>query len=125
MIHIIRLRPLKQYSDLRFAKWIKPFEDAGLVIDLERDAKQELELVFDIINDKTGDNYYYNHILKNSTHKESPSSLFKHLHARDEMIPTLCYYYSDGNKKRNIRGVHNCHQLQTLTKTAKERNYLN
>ena len=50
MIRIIRFRPL-QFKDVQYAKLIKPFEDAGLVEDMEPDIQKDMALVFDVCND--------------------------------------------------------------------------
>lgn len=123
MIKIIRFRDFT-IKDLQFARLIKPFEDAGLVIDFSRNTKSEVELVYDICNDHDIPSYHFGHILLHESSHETPSTLFKHIHERDEILPTLCSYQFDGKHRKHIEAIRNYHQLQALLGIASERGFV-
>lgn len=119
MIEIMRLQPFT-IADLQYVKLIKPFEDANLVVELPSDQKNEMLFVLDVCTDKHQSHYRFNHFLINGGHSETPTTLYTHLQARDEAIPTLCWYRVDGNRKYDIRAIKDYHELQALLSYATE-----
>lgn len=123
MIKIIRFRSFT-IKDLQYVRLIKPFEDAGLVVDMSHNVKSEVELVYDICNDHDIPSYHFGHILLHENAKETPSTLFTHIHNRDKILPTLCSYRTDGHNRKHIEAIRNYHQLQALLGIASERGYV-
>lgn len=123
MIKIIRFRPL-QFKDVQYAKLIKPFEDAGLVEDLAPDIKKDMELVFDVCNDCYSSHYHFGHVLNFEKSTETPSTLYHHIHNRDEMLPTLWAYKDDHGRKRDIKAIRSYQDLQALLNIALNRGYV-
>lgn len=123
MIKIIRFRPL-QFKDVQYAKLIKPFEDAGLVEDMTPDVQKDMELVFDVCNDSSTCHYHFGHVLNFEKSTETPSTLYQHIHNRDEMLPTLWVYREDNGRKRKIEAIKSCYELQALLGVALNRGYI-
>lgn len=123
MLKIIRLRPFT-VKDLQYVVLIKPFEDAGLVEEFPNDPTEEIELVSDICDNYSCNYYHFDHILTHTGANETPSTLFRHLHARDEHIPTLLVYHQDGSHRKNIRAIKNYHDLQYLLGLAANHGYV-
>ena len=123
MIKIIRFRPL-QFKDVQYAKLIKPFEDAGLVEDMEPDIKKDMALVFDVCSDISDCHYHFGHVLNFERSTETPSTLYHHIHNRDEMLPTLWVYRDDDGYRRKIKAIRSCHELQALLNIALNRGYV-
>lgn len=123
MIKIIRFRPL-QFKDVQYAKLIKPFEDAGLVEDMAPDIQKDMELVFDVCSDSYNCHYHFGHVLNFEKSTETPSTLYQHIHNRDEMLPTLWAYLDDNGHKRKIKAIRSCHELQALLNIALNRGYV-
>lgn len=126
MIKIIRFRPL-QFKDVKYAKLIKPFEDAGLVEDMAPDIQKDIELVFDVCSDSHNSHnihYHFGHVLNFEKSTETPSTLYHHIHNRDEMLPTLWAYRDYNGRKRKIQAIKSCHELQALLNIALNRGYV-
>lgn len=123
MIKIIRLRPFT-VKDLQYVVLIKPFEDAGLVEEFANDPAEELELVSDICGNYSCTHYHFDNILTRTGARETPSTLFRHLHARDEHIPTLLVCHQNGQRRQDIRAIKNYHDLQSLLGLAVNRGYV-
>lgn len=123
MIKIIRLRPFT-VKDLQYVVLIKPFEDAGLVEEFANDPAEELELVSDICGNYSCTHYHFDHLLTRTGARETPSTLFRHLRARDEHIPTLLVCHQNGQRRQDIRAIKNYHDLQSLLGLAANRGYV-
>lgn len=123
MIRIIKFREFR-VTDLQFVRLIKPFEDAGLVETLPNDPQTEIELLSDVCTDQV-DHYHFSHILTKESSVETPSTVYKHIHERDDMIPTLWAYHKNKQGKRtNITGIKTYHELQALLGVAADRGYV-
>jgi len=123
MLKIIRLRPFT-VKDLQYVVLIKPFEDAGLVEEFPNDPAEEIELVSDICDNYSCNYYHFNHILTHTGANETPSTLFRHLHARDDYIPTLLICRQDGQRRKDIHAIKNYHELQSLLGLASDHGYV-
>lgn len=122
-IKIIRFRPFG-IKDLQYVRLIKPFEDAGLVIDFEHDINHELDLIYDVCNDTAITNFHYDHLLLHSKSSETPSTLFTHIHNRDEQLPILWSYHEVNGTRVRIQAIKNYHDLQKLLGLAAHRGYV-
>lgn len=123
MLKILRLRPFTVH-DLQYVVLIKPFEDAKLVYEVERKRASEIELVAAICNDNSMINEHFSHILMRASSRETPSSLYAHLHKRDETIPTLMVCSQRHGQLTRIQGIKNYHELQALLGLAVNRGYV-
>lgn len=117
MKKIIRFRPL-EWSDLQYAKIIKPFEDMGLVEDFVQTDAEIVELVCDVTKDYNQNHYNFDHLLYRSKLKESPSTLFEALRENNDRLPTLWAYTLDQNgRRRNIHAIKNHYMLQSMAQS--------
>ena len=123
MIKIIRFKPFG-VKDLQFVKLINPFEDAGLVIDLPNDVKTEITLLQEICNDPNVCNYRYSHILTTPNNRETPSSLYQHIHDRDDALPILCAYNEKNGRRTDIHAIRTYHELQSILRVATEKGHV-
>lgn len=125
MIKIIQFRPFElKEGTLQFVKSIKPFEDAGLVYNLPNSIKEEMDLLYDVCNDFTTGHYGFSDILNCEKKTETPSTLFNHIHNRDETLPTLWAYREHKGKRTGFVTIRDYHQLQSLLSVATERGYV-
>lgn len=123
MLKLLRFRSY-DFPDLKnqMIPASKPFEDAGLVMDFPRDAQKEFDLVLGIVNESGGsvENFHYDDILINPTNKETPSTLYEHLHNRDTMFPTLCSYWEKDGAITNVCAVRDHYELLALRNSLEE-----
>lgn len=110
---ILRMRPFS-VREVKYARYLKPFEDAGLVDDIDQNDATELELLIQMINDHNHDEKDYNHLLVSTQPGMKPSDIYRALNLRSPIIPTLYIVdEKDGIYSRFIP-IRNCNTLQTF-----------
>lgn len=112
MYVIIQTREL-QLKDLQYARLLKPYLDADLVMELPP-GRAEIEFLVDMVNDKTQESEMFEHLLTKTHPNMMPSEIYQHLKDRDDHIPTLYIANYVDDRFRAIRKVERHQELQSL-----------
>ena len=133
MIYFIRMRPLDM-KDIVLARYlkpfgnlIKPFEKDGFIrdlpVELERQFVEKL-VILHPIHEKN-----FEHFLIDPPDDMRPTDVLAELHARSEMIPTLCVVHTkqkDGIEEiTSIERLDNHFQLLALLSHADSKGWVN
>lgn len=125
MKKIIRFRP-NEWKDLKSSRFIKPFEDLGLVEDFSADDKlpELVELICDVSKDYHKNHYGYDHLLYSSRSTETPSTLFVTLKEKSDRLPTL-WAYTEGKdgRRKNIHAIKDHRMLQSMAYALEQSTY--
>lgn len=116
MKKIIRFRPL-EWKNLKAARYLKPFEDLGLVDDFSADDNlpELVELICDVSKDYHKNHYRYDHLLYSPRSTETPSTLFVELIEKGDRLPAL-WAYTEGKdgRRKNIHAIKDHRMLQSM-----------
>lgn len=120
MLRIIRFRPL-EFKDTQFGRLLKPFEDAGLVDVFENTEINAYQMVYDLCQNTNEAHYHFSHFLNVEKMTECPQTVYEHLLAKDETIPTLCSVWTSRTGKKSIYAIRDYHELQQILGYAVDR----
>lgn len=124
-LYVIRTRPLG-IGDLVFAlrprrtsySSLEILEEAGLVRDL--DPKWEHQFVSDLVATHPAYEKDFEHALIKPPKGILPSQIYKELHARSKMIPTLFIVHTQNDHPIMIKKVESYYELLSLVQDARD-----